>query len=83
MTPENVPDELLALYGRNYEGGSNAEAERRALASVLTEHERLVREQVAREIEERVGKGQRPRVERGRYLNDLEWAVRVARGETR
>ncbi len=49
MSPEDVPDELLSLYGRNYSGNNHQEAKRRALAAVLAEHERQVRAKVAAE----------------------------------
>jgi len=52
MKPEDVPDDLLSLYGRNYMGSSPAVAARRAMAAVIPEIEKRVREQVAAEIRE-------------------------------
>lgn len=82
MTPENVPDELLSLYGRNHEGRSAVEAKRRALAAVLTEHERLVREQVATEIESAHGPDRRFPSGWASF-EDRDHAARIARGESR
>ena len=52
MKPEDVPDELLSLYGRNYLGASPKVAARRAMAAVLAAHERQVCER-AEEAERR------------------------------
>lgn len=49
MTPEDVPDDLLSLYGRNYMGSTPRVAARRAMAAVIPEIERQVRAQVAAE----------------------------------
>ena len=46
--PDDVPDELLDLYGRNYDGNTPEQAERKALAAVLAVHERQVRERAER-----------------------------------
>ena len=46
--PDDVPDELLDLYGRNYVGNRTEQAERKALAAVLAVHERQVRERAER-----------------------------------
>ena len=48
--PDDVPDELLDLYGRNYNGNTPEQAERKALAAVLPVHERQVRERVAADL---------------------------------
>ena len=50
--PDDVPDELLDLYGRNYDGNTPEQAERKALAAVLAVHERQVRERVAAEYQD-------------------------------
>lgn len=58
---------------------------RQILADLLPAHEAMVRQQIAREIEDTIGQYPdnevtRPKVETGLHLNDWQWAARIARG---
>lgn len=92
VTPDDIPTTVtrlvytapkVASYRPSGELSQNQAAE--FLAHFWPEVEQHIREQIAREIEQAAEASanstvDRPRYERGGFLNDWQWAAQIARG---
>lgn len=74
MKSEDVPDELLQIYGRSYDGNTPERAHRKAAAAMLAAHEQMVRAEVAADIET-------AQLWLDPTFQDRDYAARIARGE--